>query len=296
MKTYDVIKKLELPEGRINMVLDTDTYNEIDDQFALTYILRSKDKLNLQAVYSAPFYNERSTGPEDGMEKSYKEILNILELTGNEELKSNVFRGSRNYLKSIEEYQPSQACDDLIQRARITEGTLYVAAIGAITNIASAIIKAPDIIKKIVVVWLGGHSHYWPDTREFNLKQDFFASKLIFDCKVPLIQIPCLNVASHLTVTLWELIQHIEDKNEIGKYLTDIVRQCHKDHFAYSRVIWDIGPIAFLIDPKYVSTRLVHSPILNPDFTYGFDSRRHLIRAAYHINRDAIFKDLFNKI
>ncbi len=296
MNTHEIIKKLELPAGRINMILDTDTYNEIDDQFALTYILGSKDKLNLQAIYAAPFHNERSTGPEDGMEKSYEEIIKILELTGNEQLKLNVFKGSRGYLNSIETYQPSDACDDLIRRAKTSEGPLYVVAIGAITNIASAIIKAPDIINNIIVVWLGGHSHYWPDTREFNLKQDYWASKLIFDSKVPLVQIPCLNVASHLSVTLWDLIRHIEKKNDIGKYLTDIVRQCHKDHFAYSRVIWDIGPVAFLIDPIKVATHLVHSPLLNTDFTYGFDNRRHFIRVAYHVNRDAIFRDLFNKI
>ena len=58
----------------VRMVLDTDTYNEIDDQFAVVYALISPE-LDVQAVYAAPFHNNRSSGPGDGMEKSYEEIL-----------------------------------------------------------------------------------------------------------------------------------------------------------------------------------------------------------------------------
>ena len=39
------IKNLSVPTGPIDVVLDTDTYNEIDDQFALAYLLRSTEKL-----------------------------------------------------------------------------------------------------------------------------------------------------------------------------------------------------------------------------------------------------------
>src|SRR4030042_483404 len=76
------IEMLKPPTNRpIRMVLDTDTYNEIDDQFALVYALISPE-LDLRAVYAAPFSNQRSTGPKDGMEKSYEEILRILQKLG----------------------------------------------------------------------------------------------------------------------------------------------------------------------------------------------------------------------
>ena len=48
-------KNLEVPSGKIDVVLDTDTYNEIDDQFALAYLLKSTEKLNTVAIYAAPF-------------------------------------------------------------------------------------------------------------------------------------------------------------------------------------------------------------------------------------------------
>src|ERR1017187_5341266 len=63
------------------MVLDTDTYNEIDDQFALVHALLAPDRVDVEAIYAAPFANARSQGPEDGMRKSYEEIHRILELT-----------------------------------------------------------------------------------------------------------------------------------------------------------------------------------------------------------------------
>ena len=77
-----LLARLSRPTGPVDVVLDTDTYNEIDDQFAVSYLICSAEKLHLQAIYAAPFFNEKSTGPADGMEKSYQEILNILTLMG----------------------------------------------------------------------------------------------------------------------------------------------------------------------------------------------------------------------
>ena len=74
----EIIRRLTPREGKIDMALDTDTFNEVDDQFALAYCMLSPERLNVQAVYAAPFYNDRATGPEDGMEKSYGEIVRLL--------------------------------------------------------------------------------------------------------------------------------------------------------------------------------------------------------------------------
>ena len=73
----ELVRRLKKPVGMVDVVLDTDTFNEIDDQFALAYLIKSDEKLNLKAIYAAPFYNEKSTGPKDGMEKSYEEIMKM---------------------------------------------------------------------------------------------------------------------------------------------------------------------------------------------------------------------------
>ena len=56
------------------MVLDTDAYNEIDDQFAISYLLKSKEKLNTKAIYAAPFLNNKVSSPAEGMKKVMMKI------------------------------------------------------------------------------------------------------------------------------------------------------------------------------------------------------------------------------
>ena len=112
-----LVMRLQKPKGKVDVVIDTDTYNEIDDQFAVAYLIKSDEKLNLKAIYAAPFHNEKSTGPADGMEKSYQEIMNILTLLEREDLKSNVFRGSTSYMSSETEPVISDAAKDLVKTA-----------------------------------------------------------------------------------------------------------------------------------------------------------------------------------
>jgi len=82
-----LLSRLKKPQGKIDVVLDTDTYNEIDDQFALAFLIKSDEKLCLKGIYAAPFYNQNSTSPAEGMEKSYNEIFNILSLMKRDDLK-----------------------------------------------------------------------------------------------------------------------------------------------------------------------------------------------------------------
>ena len=84
-KDFLFFQRLSKPEGKIDVVLDTDTYNEIDDQFALAYMLYRKDRINLKSICAAPFHNAKSDNPADGMEKSFQEIHRILKLMGKEE-------------------------------------------------------------------------------------------------------------------------------------------------------------------------------------------------------------------
>ena len=50
-----MITSLTWPAGPVDVVMDTDTFNEIDDQFALSYLVRSEDKCTIRGIYAAPF-------------------------------------------------------------------------------------------------------------------------------------------------------------------------------------------------------------------------------------------------
>ena len=294
----ELIKRLSPPTGKIRLVLDTDTYNEIDDQFAVVHALLSRDKLNVESIHAAPFFNSRSKNPADGMEKSYQEILSLLTQL-DVEPSGLVCRGSTTYLDDMDTPEKSEATDNLIKQAMIpgAPNPLYVVAIGAITNVAAAILLEPAIIEKIVVVWLGGHAHYWPNTSEFNLRQDVNAAKLIFDCGVPLVQIPCVGVADHLTTTVPEVERYIQGQGEIGNYLAKIFKNYNnKDHLGWSKVIWDLSATAYVVNPDWIPTHLVHSPVLTNQFTWSVDTSRHMIRIARSVSRDKVFGDFFTKL
>lgn len=117
MDSIKLLKRLEKPKGKIDVVIDTDTFNEIDDQYALSYLIKSEDKLNLKAIYAAPFFNEKSEGPEDGMEKSYQEIMKVLKLCGREDYEKITFKGSGNYLADEEQAVDSPAARNLAELA-----------------------------------------------------------------------------------------------------------------------------------------------------------------------------------
>jgi len=291
------LKQLEPPSGKIRMVLDTDTYNEIDDQFALAYACLSEDKISLEAVYAAPFHNKRSESPADGMEKSYQEILRLLKLMGKEP-DGLAYRGSEQYLQDVRQPYHSEAALDLVKKAMASspDNPLYVVPIGCITNVASAILIEPRIIENIVVVWLGGNSLDWPHQREFNLMQDVLAAQVVFNSGVPLVVMPCRPVVSHFHSTLPELKHYLAGKNDLADYLYNIVAEYSGGQEAYSKVIWDVIPIAWLINPNWVNTQLVHSPVLTDQITFSTDRSRHFIRMAIDLNRDAIFRDLFSKL
>lgn len=335
------IKRLQPPKGKVRMVLDTDTYNEVDDLFALAYALMSPEKLDVEAVYAAPFSSKffsnllNSDGVDipmvsdiqEGLELSYSEIIRIYDMLG-QSSKGKVFRGSNSYM--TEAYKPveSEAARDLVRRAMDSKELLYVVAIGEITNIASAILMEPEIINKIVVVWLAGQPMYWPHAVEFNLGQDILASQTILDCGVPLVFVPCMTVASHLTTTAAELTEKLVGKSKIGTYLSDIViRQLSPEAadnmlsllrktylkdvddyeenvedetpfnaMAPSRIIWDISTIGYMNNPNWCPSSLVPTPYLTSELTWKHDANRHLMRICNFVYRDGIFGDMFDKL
>ncbi len=101
-------QRLEPPRKKIHAVIDSDTYNEVDDQFAISYAMLSPEKIEMEAVYAAPFSSDffarlmqtdgvaiPMTGDlQEGLELSYQEILKLMKLLGREDFNDRVFRGS----------------------------------------------------------------------------------------------------------------------------------------------------------------------------------------------------------
>lgn len=301
MTIAERLKNLSVPEGKIDVVLDTDAYNEIDDQFAIAYMLKSKDKLNVKAIYAAPFFNDRSSGPEDGMVRSYNEILKLLSLMDE---KVDAFEGSRGFLQNETTPMVSPAAEDLVKKAKdySTENPLYVVAIGAITNVASALILDPTIAEKIVIVWLGGHGHHIrQNAHEFNMRGDYAAARVVMRSGAPFVQLPCSGVVSSFTISKPELEYWLKGKNPLATYLAEnTIEEAEKyaSGKPWTRIIWDVTAVAWLLNDgdRFMLSRIVPTPIPTYEGFYSFDQNGLPMQYVYYIKRDALMTDLIKKL
>ena len=273
------------------VILDTDTFNEVDDQYALAYCYLS-DKIDLMAVHAAPFHNERSESYADGMEKSYNEIHRILKLT-DPEYTTPVFKGSTERISDTKTPVESPACDNLIKTVRASDEIVYVLAIGAITNVSSAILKAPDIKNNMCVIWLGAHELDFDSIYEFNLRQDLAAAQHFINSGVPMLLCPACCVTYHLQADI-EMIHQLYGNNRLCDYLASITEQCYIDDGQpenWTRIIWDIAAPAVIDRPECEEIEIIKAPVFTDEYKHAFDSTRHEIMYLRRINKDIVFEN-----
>lgn len=292
------VRLLEPPQGMCDVIIDTDTYNEIDDQFAIVHALLS-DNLNIQAIQAAPFHAavRKTTSFEHGMELSYREIERVLEKCP-VAYDGPVLKGSRRSITdSNGSAVHSEAANTIISLA-LTERTepLYVLALGALTNVASAILIEPRIRERITVVALGGWPYHVSGFHDFNFIQDIKAAQLVFNSGVALVQVTGFGVSELLRTTRWELMEQVKGHGDIGDYLFQIYEEFVQEHPGRSKPIWDLAPVAWLLNPDWLKTHIAASPILNDHLGYTLDPIRHPIRIVDWLDRDAIFTDFFAKL
>ncbi len=294
------MKNLESPKRKVDIVIDSDAYNEVDDQFAIAYALRSKDRINVRAIYAAPFSNSHAKTAEEGMEQSYNEILTLLDLLGEN---AEVYRGSKTYLSDEKTPVVSDAARDLIRKAReySPEEPLYVVAIGAITNIASALLIDPSISENIVIVWLGGHAHHFFHNKEFNLKQDVAAARVVMQSAAPFVQLPCKGVVDMFTISRIELEHFFMGKNALcdhlaGHAIEHITKERKSD--VWTKVIWDVVAVAWLMndDDRFMFSRIIDVKLPEYGGFYTDEVVDKKMCYVFAIRRDEIFNDLLDKI
>lgn len=303
MTREHLIKNLSVPATPIDVVLDTDTFNETDDQFALSYLLRSGDKLTVKGICAAPFHNELSESAGDGMEKSYQEIFRLLRLAGREDLNPLVYRGSAAYLPNEATPVSSPAACFMADLAMqySPENPLYIVAIGAITNVASALLFKPEMRENVVIVWLGGHAHHMPETDEFNMVQDIAAARVVLQSGAPVVQLPCFGVVDRFSASRWELEHWLKGKNPLSDYLLQTFVNAGESYAAgtpWSRVIWDVTAIGWLLNDnnRFMESDLRLTLLPGYDSVYDAAHPGQPLRYVTQIHRDALFDDLFRKL
>lgn len=292
------VRLMEPPAGACGVIIDTDTWNEIDDQFAIIHALMSPE-LRIETIQAAGFHAEvRNTESfEHGMELSYEEAVRVLELSP-VKYDGPVLYGSRQTMTSNDGAPvPSDAADNIVSRAmQERDGTLYILALGSLTNVASAILMEPRIRERICVVALGGWPYHVSDFRDFNFIQDIKAAQTVFDSGVALVHVTGFGVSELLSTTRWEMAEHVKGRGRIGDHLFRIYEDFVADYPGRGKPIWDLAPGAWLLNSDWFKTHVEAAPILNDDLRYIRVSTRHPMRIVDWLDRSAIFSDFFEKL
>jgi inosine-uridine nucleoside N-ribohydrolase len=273
---------------RVRVLLDTDAFNEIDDQFFVAYSLFQK-RFEIEAITAAHYRWEHGS-----VDESYYEVLRVIEMMGLRPA-FPVVRGADLAMKDEKSPVRSEATDLIARLAmKKDQRPLYVLAVGALTNVGSALVLHPEIKPRIRVIWLGG---FPPDggIREFNAANDRAAVKAVFESGVDLTVVPTETSARFLTLPYAEAEARLRHTNALGRMFLDLLRDYGQRH---SKVIWDISVTAYLLQatggPKFFEVGTEPAPRIDlASARYVRRQGPHSIRVTGKPDREAVFADLF---
>lgn len=284
-----------IPESKkIRVILDTDLKNEVDDQFAMVHALLTHS-FEIKGIIPAHFGEGKSpTSQQD----SYREGMLILEkmgMTG----KIRMENGAERAMADEKTPMDSPGARLIIEETmKNDKRPLYIAALGTLTDIASAILMEPAICKtNSTVVWIGG-GEYPAGGWEYNLKNDVNAANVLFKSDLNVWQIP-RNVYRMMPVTFAELFDRVRPYGEIGRYLAENVvsfNNASEARPAEYRILGDSPSIGVMMFPdcgKWVS---MPAPELDERMQYIHNGSHRQIRVYESIDSRFILEDLYAKI
>jgi len=275
-------------EPKTRVILDTDAFNEMDDQFFLTYALL-EPRFEVEGVCATQY---RVT--EASVDESYYEARRLLGLLGVSS-KVPLFMGSDTALPDPKTPRPSPASRFIVERALAKDPRpLYILAVGALTNVASACLENSAIRERIRLIWLGGSK--WPEgaLTEFNAVNDRAAVKCVVEAGMDFTEIPTETCARQLTTTFAETEKQLLHRNLVGDYLVNLYRDYGHDQ----KVIWDMTAVACLLQQtqrkKFLTIEEVQAPLVDEaTLRYSPNQKGARMKVCTGLDRAKIFSDFY---
>jgi len=235
---------------RVPVVLSTDVGNEIDDQWAIVYLLL-QPKFEVLGVMSA--HAPTITAPAG--RTSYRILVDVVENRMGMRRHPPLIKGGSEPLEKAVTARRSPAVDFLIRTSRrfSKEKRLTVLMIGAATDVASAILLDPSIVDRIRVVQMGFTNEQGGN--EFNIANDAHAVQAILNSNVPLVIGPGDVCRASLSLKFEEARKMLEQRGAIGSWLWEeyqawyfrVVKPLRVNDFSKSWVIWDDIALAYVL-------------------------------------------------
>lgn len=283
---------------QVRVITNTDAKNEADDQFAIVHALLSPKFDNVGFI--AAHYGTRKA--PDSLERSHAELQHVFGLMGIAE-DGLLFRGAATALVDETTPVPSPGAELIINEARKDDARpLYVTFMGPLTDMASALLMAPDIAARLTVIWIGGgaYPHGGP---EYNLYNDIHAANVVFGSGVRLWQVP-RNVYQTIAVSIAELEHRVRPHGAIGEYLC-----AQMDDYAATPAglagtyrtgeVWCLGDtpaVSLILFEQPQDHRMLPAPRFNADMTYAAGPGEHQVRVYDRVDARFMMEDFYAKL
>ena len=287
-----------MPPTSRRVLIDTDAKNEADDQFAIVHALLSPT-LNIRGLIAAHFGTRRSNR---SMEESREEIDLLLTLM-NLNSQVVVVNGAAIGIADEQTPQDSTGAQLIIEESKLAsaDDPLYVAFLGPLTDMATAILLDPEIVgRDVIVVWIGGVGYGSVDSYpgiEFNLSNDIAAANVVYDSGITIWQVPS-NVYSMVSVSYTELEEKIGGTSKLADYLiTQLVDWNDRWHPEpiESRSLGDSPAISLMLFPRGGAFRTIPAHRFGQEGHYVPGSG-HPVRVTESVDVRFLVEDMFAKI
>ena len=287
------------------VILDSDVKNEADDPFAILYALLSPS-LDVRGIIATHFGKDRV---KDSMERSFEELTRLLEVSG---WKGKVVavKGAAECLQEVEKgyyATPEPICTEGV-RLILEEvhnlpcnEKLYIAVLGPLTNVASALLMEPGIAHRLTIVWNGGGCY--PDGgMEFNLVNDIVAAGIVLKSECEIWQIP-VNRYNSVRVGVAELQRRVLPCKKAGEYLFQLVvgfleEMEHERDWPRpeSLDICDLTAVGVLLEPHDYGYHYQEAPEISGDMGYMYQQCNRPIRIYDSIDGRYLWEDFLAKL
>ena len=256
-------------DARIPVVLSTDVGNEIDDQWAITYLL-IQSRFNVLGVMSA--HAPTITAPSG--HTSYRILVDVVENRLRMRKHPPLIEGGSLPMENAKTPRSSPAVNFLIETSRrfSKDHRLTVLMIGAGTDVASAILTDPTIVERVRIIQMGFNDEQGGN--EFNIANDVHAVQAILDSNVPLVIGPGKVCRASLSLTFDQAREMLAKRGPIGAWLWEeyqawyfrYVKPLRVNDFSKPWVIWDDITLAYALGMTTQHT--LPRPRLRDDMTF----------------------------